>query len=87
MKIAITGAKGLIGWHAAARLHAQNCAARYRNEPPPHEIVQIDLDDSGRLASLLEGVDGILHFAGVNRGEEAEVERGNPDIARELIGA
>ena len=42
MKIAVTGAQGLLGWHASARIHALNCAARYRGEDPPHELVQID---------------------------------------------
>lgn len=88
MKIAVTGARGLIGWHASGRLHAQICAARFRGEPPPHELVQIDhatFADDMKLADALAGVDAILHFAGVNRGEEAAVERANPDIARALV--
>lgn len=88
MKIAITGARGLIGWHAAGRIHAQICAARFRGEPSPHTLVQIDhtiFADPTRLSAALEGVEAILHFAGVNRGEESVVERANPDIARVLV--
>ena len=88
MKIAVTGARGLIGWHAAGRIHAQICAASFRGEQPPHELVQIDhalFADPGRLSSALEGADAILHFAGINRGDEAAVERGNPDIAQALV--
>lgn len=90
MRIAVTGSNGLIGWHAAARLHAMICAARYKGEAPPVDLVQIDratFADDARLHAALEGVDAILHFAGVNRGPEDEVERGNPDIARRLVSA
>lgn len=88
MKIAVTGAKGLLGWHASARIHAQACAARYRGEEPAHTLVQVDREcfaAPAQLADALRGVDAILHFAGVNRGEEAEVEAANPAIACALI--
>ena len=52
MKIAVTGAGGLLGWHAAARLHAVNCAARFRGEAPPYELVLLDhaaFENSGQL--------------------------------------
>jgi UDP-2-acetamido-2,6-beta-L-arabino-hexul-4-ose reductase len=88
MKIAVTGAKGLLGWHAAGRIHATACAARFRGEEPPHELVMLDrqtFSSAPALASALEGVDAVLHFAGVNRGSEDEVERGNPAIAETLV--
>lgn len=88
MRIAVTGARGLIGWHAAGRIHAQICAARFRGEQPSHTLVQIDhatFADDARLAAALAGVDAVLHFAGANRGEEAVVEQANPDIARALV--
>lgn len=88
VKIAVTGVKGLIGWHAAGRIHARICAARFRGEQPPYELVQIDhatFADDAKLVAALVGVDAVLHFAGVNRGEEAVVERANPDIARALV--
>ena len=90
MKIAVTGAKGLLGWHASARIHAQACAARYRGEEPEHELVTIDrptFEDEALLAERLAGVDAILHFAGVNRGTEEHVESANPRIARKLVEA
>lgn len=90
MKIAVTGAGGLLGWHASARLHALSCNARFRGEQPQHDLVQIDraiFENSDTLVASLEGVDAILHFAGVNRGEESHVERANPDIARKLVAA
>lgn len=88
MKIAITGAAGLIGWHAAARLHARNCAARFRGAAEPFELACLDhagLDDPQRRTDALRGADAVLHFAGVNRAADAEVERGNPAIAETLV--
>ncbi len=86
-KIVVTGSAGLLGWHAAARLHAANCAARYRGEPEPYTLVLLDrpafADDDARDAAIAEA-DAVLHFAGVNRGEEAKVEAANPAIAQLL---
>jgi UDP-2-acetamido-2,6-beta-L-arabino-hexul-4-ose reductase len=90
MKIAVTGCKGLLGWHAAARLHAKNCAARYLGRPEPFDIVLIDralMDDASQLAKALDGTKAVLHFAGVNRGNDDEVEAANPQIAERLIAA
>lgn len=86
-KMVVTGAAGLLGWHAAARLHAANCAARYRGEAEPYKLAQLTResfgDDTARDAAVASA-DVILHFAGVNRGEEAEVEAANPTIAQLL---
>jgi UDP-2-acetamido-2,6-beta-L-arabino-hexul-4-ose reductase len=90
MKIVITGAQGLLGWHSAARLHAANCAARYRGETPPYELALIDRErfcDPIKLVSAVADAKVILHFAGVNRGTEAEIADGNPAIARALVAA
>ncbi|SIO22021.1 UDP-2-acetamido-2,6-beta-L-arabino-hexul-4-ose reductase [Parasphingorhabdus marina DSM 22363] len=89
-KVAITGVQGLIGSHAHARLHAANCAARFAGKDIVHDIVAIDhalFSDPVELAEALEGVDSILHFAGVNRGPENEVEEANPKIADDLIAS
>jgi len=90
VRIAVTGAKGLLGWHAAARLHAVNCAARFRGETSPHELRLLDhkgFDDDATLHAAVAGADAVLHFAGVNRGPDAEVEAANPSIAQRLIEA
>ena len=90
MKIAITGARGLLGWHSAARLHAQNCQARFKGTDAPYELALIDhatFDDDAKLAEALKGADAVLHWAGVNRGTEDEVEAANPAIARRLVAA
>lgn len=87
MKIVVTGARGLIGWHCATRLHAANCAAQFRGDEPPYSITLLDhagFDNDATLASAVDGADAILHFAGVNRGPEEDVEKANPIIADRL---
>lgn len=87
MKIVVTGAGGLIGRHCAVRLHAADCAARFRGEEPPYELALLDhgaFEDDAILSSSVRGADAILHFAGVNRGPADAVERANPAIAERL---
>jgi UDP-2-acetamido-2,6-beta-L-arabino-hexul-4-ose reductase len=90
VKIAVTGSAGLLGWHCAARLHAANCAARYQGEAALYDLVTVDhaaFDDKARLAQALNNADCVLHFAGVNRGGDDEVEAANPKIAQQLRDA
>lgn len=89
-KVVVTGARGLLGWHSAARLHAQNCAARYSGKAEPFNLVQLDhaaFTNADRLADAVASADAVLHFAGVNRGTDAEVADGNPSIASALAEA
>lgn len=89
-RVAVTGAAGLLGSHCMARLHARNCAARFRGEPAPYELVPLDraaFNDAARLAGAVDGAAAVFHFAGVNRGTEAEVEAGNIAIAARLTEA
>lgn len=90
MKIAITGARGLIGHHAAVRLHSENCAARFRGDAEPHELIFLDREafqTDKALAAAVSGADAVLHFAGVNRASETDVAKGNPEIAVRLVDA
>lgn len=90
MKIVVTGAGGLIGWHAHARLHAANCAAGFRGAVLPYEIAALDhagFADDAALQAAVTGADAVLHFAGVNRAPDDEVEAANPDIAARLVAA
>lgn len=89
-RIVITGAKGLIGWHAHARLHAANCAAMFRGEPTLFDIVALDhaaFEDGDTLRTALDDAQAVLHFAGVNRAPDDEVEAANPAIASRLVQA
>lgn len=90
MRIVVTGAGGLVGWHAAVRLHARNCAARFKGDGVPFDVVRLDhaaFADPAQLRAAVAGSDAVLHFAGVNRAPEDEVERANPAIAEALIDA
>ncbi len=89
MKIVVTGSGGLLGWHAHARLHAANCAARFRGDDLPYEIAALDhaAFDDGALAQAVTGADAVLHFAGVNRAPPETLEGANPAIATRLAGA
>lgn len=87
-RIVITGATGLIGWHAHARLHAENCAAEFQGKPTPYDIVALDhaaFDNDAVLRAALVDADAVLHFAGVNRAPDDEVEAANPAIACRLV--
>ena len=90
MKIVVTGAGGLLGWHAAARVHAVNCTARFKGQTALYDLVMLDhrgFDDDATLGAALAGADAVLHFAGVNRAPDAVVEEANPTIARRLSTA
>jgi len=90
MRVVVTGAAGLIGWHACARLHAENCAAGFKGGPSPYDIIPLDhagFDDDTQLQNALAGADAVLHFAGVNRAPDDVVEAANPEIAERLIAA
>lgn len=86
-KIVVTGAGGLLGWHSAARLHAVNCAARYRGDAEPYALALLThesfVNEEMRDAAIASA-DAVLHFAGVNRGEPSDVQMGNPTIAKAL---
>jgi UDP-2-acetamido-2,6-beta-L-arabino-hexul-4-ose reductase len=89
-RIVVTGAGGLIGWHAHARLHAANCAAGFKGTPLPYDIIALNhagFDDGPTLNAAVAGAEAVLHFAGVNRGPEDVVEVANPAIASRLARA
>jgi len=80
-RLAITGGRGFLGWHAACRLRAVHRvdAERWGRA----EFADIDL-----LARRLSGVDTVIHLAGVNRADSDElVEQGNVSLARTLAAA
>ena len=79
MKIGITGADGLLGWHQRAYLkanageHTLRLARRATFKRP--EL----------LAEFVAGVDAIIHLAGMNRGADAAIETTNTALARDLV--
>lgn len=81
MKIGITGSDGLIGWHQRAFL---------KSIGGDHEIrlaTRVTFDQAYTVASFVDGLDAIIHLAGMNRGDAAEVEETNIALAGDLIAA
>ena len=89
-KIVITGGMGLLGHHIAVRLHARNCLqnyARLKDQFKIERVSHVDFEDPLRLKILCANSDYILHFAGVNRASDSELEKSNPQIAQRLVEA
>lgn len=81
MKVGITGAAGLLGFHVRALLKAQL---------PQWEVRLADRNSfasDANLDAFLADLDAVIHCAGMNRGPEAEVEHTNAELARKLAGA
>jgi len=77
VRILLTGAAGFLGWHTRVRLGALT----------DHEVVAVDRTEWATLVDYMDGVDAILHIAGVNRGTEDDVEGGNGDLAQAVANA
>ncbi|MFJ1541410.1 NAD-dependent epimerase/dehydratase family protein [Micromonospora chalcea] len=76
-RLAVTGAEGFLGWHVRV-------LARALGWPDPTVIGRTDLADPGRVATLIQGADRLVHIAGVNRGDPADVAGGNVQLALAL---
>src|ERR1700735_3272282 len=79
MTVAITGADGFLARHLRVRLRAL---------APGRTVVSIGrqtLNDPEVLDHALAGADAVVHLAGVNRGEDVEVEEGNVSAAEHLV--
>jgi len=88
MRVIITGADGLLGTHMRALLTAKNAAAVYAEKKEPFEILLANREffaDDDRLATSLQDIDAVFHFAGVNRGNDDDVAYGNQAIATRLV--
>ena len=64
MRIVMTGADGFLGWHTRVRLRALT----------GHEVIPVDLANWADLPDLVGSADAVLHFAGINRASEREVD-------------
>jgi len=80
MRIGITGSDGLIGWHLRALL-------RVRGGHDVRLATRPTFSDPEQLAAFVDGLDAVVHFAGMNRGEAAEVEATNLALAKALVAA
>ena len=76
----VTGAGGFLGWHLRVYFHAR----------PEFKIVGVDRSvygDPKRFTEILRSADAVVHLAGMNRGNEQEIERVNVDLTTRLIDA
>jgi UDP-2-acetamido-2,6-beta-L-arabino-hexul-4-ose reductase len=78
--LVLTGGSGFLGWHVRVLAHALRM-------PSPRLLSREDLASPERLAEALDGADRVLHLAGVNRGDPAEVTAGNVSLAGALAQA
>jgi UDP-2-acetamido-2,6-beta-L-arabino-hexul-4-ose reductase len=80
LRIGITGASGFLGWHTRALLHVTKA----------HDVVPVDrvaFANTDTLAKKLEDCDAVMHLAGMNRGEDAQVREVNEVLAHRLAEA
>lgn len=79
-RIVVTGADGLIGWHLRAFWHGREDI----------EVLAVDRQrfaDRPALAGALAHADAVVHLAGMNRGDEAEIEATNLALSATLVEA
>jgi UDP-2-acetamido-2,6-beta-L-arabino-hexul-4-ose reductase len=80
IKIGITGSSGFIGWHLRCCL----------KEDPTLEVLQANEDafsEKSNLTAFVDKCDVIVHLAGLNRGDEAELLHTNIFLSKSLIEA
>ncbi|MCG6568063.1 capsular biosynthesis protein [Tessaracoccus sp. ZS01] len=74
--VALTGARGFLGWHTRGALHSNGTS-----------IVPVAVGaefDVNAAAAALEGAPRLIHIAGVNRGSDDEVREGNVLFANQM---
>jgi UDP-2-acetamido-2,6-beta-L-arabino-hexul-4-ose reductase len=75
--VGVTGGYGFLGWHTACRLHSLGFGVRRIGRPAA----------SATSESSVDGLEAVIHIAGVNRGSDDEVRHGNLVAADQLISA
>lgn len=80
LRVGITGAEGLVGWHVRCYLHSLTNATVV---PANRETFESDAS----LDAFVAECDVIAHFAGMNRGDDDEFMRVNLGLAQQLVDA
>lgn len=76
MRILLTGAEGFLGWHTRVRLTVEG-----------HSVVPVTRKNWLSLSDHIADVDAIVHLAGINRGDERQVEEGNTSLAEDIASS
>lgn len=80
MRVGITGARGLLGWHTSALFST-------RKEIELRRADRDTFTSKDKLENFVRGCDVIVHFAGMNRGEDREIFETNIRLTTELLAA
>jgi len=80
IKVGITGIDGLIGWQLRGFLHGQKGITVVGADKP-------EFASAGLLEKFAAGCDVIVHLAGMNRGDDAEVAATNIVLTEKLLAA
>ena len=80
LRLGITGGAGFLGWHIRAFTHSDKTVETGIAGRP-------DFLDPAALRAFVRNKDAIVHLAGMNRGDEAEIERTNVELTHALIEA
>jgi uncharacterized protein YbjT (DUF2867 family) len=89
--ICLTGASGFLGKAVLRRLSENGIKVRalYRKMPPPFfetpEWMKADLTDDYLTASILDGCAGIIHCAGIIKGDKELVRKVNLEGTKRLL--
>jgi len=75
----MTGARGFLGWHTRAALHAHGIHVTPVSVGAQHDV---DL-----AVEVLEAAPRLIHIAGVNRGSDDQVRAGNVNFAEQMAEA
>jgi len=80
VKVGITGIHGLLGWHLRAHLSR-------RADLEVRGADRAAFASASTLEAFVAGLDVVVHLAGMNRGEDAELESVNVGLASALVAA
>ena len=80
LRLGITGGAGFLGWHIRVHVYADRSIQAV---PAGRDV----FSDPAALAGFVRDKDAIVHLAGMNRGDEAEIEQTNVAPAQMLIDA
>lgn len=80
VKVGITGIDGLIGWHLRSYLHGQKGVDIYGADKAEFASMEA-------LQKFAGSCDVIVHLAGMNRGDDAEVAATNVKLTEQLLAA